>query len=1171
MAIKIWTGVSGTGKTRQMFDDIHAETKGRPLGSSIYIITPTQNTLRYENIITNPGREGASAGSLRAAVFSFSRFMWHVFNETGQSTRDALSESGHIMLLHKMMTEMQDELSFYRDSSQYIKFSDKVLDMLKEFNAYRVKPEDLSRVESESGRMKDKFSDLHLIYDQWIERAAELQIEDLNLTDQFINLIYSDETIHSLEDAVIYIDGFHNFTEVEYALIQALTTRVKEINILLTHQGTNKELFRKTDAVIERLRFFAGDGNLEFHHFGQDFRRSDKKGLIQIESHFAEHESMYDYDGVTITEAPNALEEITEVAREIERLVFEGHAYYSDIGILYRDISYEPIIKSVFRRFDISYHIDKKVQMYSHPFIQFIMAMLDCYTKNYEFNAFMNVLKTGYLCESSDRMYIDQLENFALERGLSGSALFDDDKFRYITVPDENGILHVVDKSESYQDMIDFKNKVLGKLETLFSEFRTERPVRDYIGRIYDFLMSEGIVEKITEEMISQDENKQIQERDETEQAYNMFIRLLDDAYVVYDDEAVRFQIFYEAFMDGLKNAEFSLLPSTIDQVMVGSLDLSKVENKKYIFLLGVNRDALPRETRNSDIISDEEKALFERADIELSPSSRTLAQDERFVFYLAITRATEGLYLSWSVTLPSGDVTKRSPFLDEVMPEQPEHVRNYEYRRVSEYSRFNPERLISSAKSMEPLLHLKIREMMTSHVDTPADFLKLPEYRPWIETFQMLMKDSWHDIYPRLRRNLTYDNRAEPLSEEAALALYGGEMNASVSRFETFHRCQFQHFSAYGLKLNVRKPYQVAPLELGNLYHEVLYDVVTRLDYTLIHDEETIRKQVGDSVERFAQAIQFGIFDHTGYYQSLKLRAGDAIVRLLLFMQDIERLGDYKIADVELSFGFVKSPLDEVTLTSAGGHTIHLRGKIDRVDMFETAEGAYVNLIDYKSSARSISKAGVLNGLELQMMTYMHVLVQKGPGYFGKRKIMPNSMLFFPVRDPLVTLEGENALEKAELEQKKRMRPDGAFINENDEYDAMIDETSIGITGMLSKLDEYREYSAYYPISVTKTGKINKMTKNRYFSPMLFAHYAEHIMEMYRETTDRMYAGEVLASPIALDASNTRLACEMCDFKSACQIDPLMNRQDIRINTVDDETIWNFESGVPENGSMDE
>ena len=243
------------------------------------------------------------------------------------------------------------------------------------------------------------------------------------MADQFIDLLYSDTPIRSLEDAVIYIDGFHNFTESEFALIQALETRVREINLLLTHQGTNKQLFRKTDSVIERLRYYMGDHRLSFEHFGEDFRRSSRNGLIQVERYFDQSESIYDYDGIVFTEAPNVLEEVNDVAREIESLVFDGKAYYTDFGVLYRDANYEPVIQSVFRRYGISYHIDQKVPMHSHPFIQFIMSLLECYMRNYEFGAFMNVLKTGYLCEASERHYIDQLENFVLERGLGGSAL----------------------------------------------------------------------------------------------------------------------------------------------------------------------------------------------------------------------------------------------------------------------------------------------------------------------------------------------------------------------------------------------------------------------------------------------------------------------------------------------------------------------------------------------------------------------------------------------------------------------------------------------------------------------------------------------------------------------------------------------------------------------------
>lgn len=339
-----------------------------------------------------------------------------------------------------------------------------------------------------------------------------------------------------------------------------------------------------------------------------------------------------------------------------------------------------------------------------------------------------------------------------------GASLFDDEQFRYHTEVTDEGIRRV-DKSDAYAGMIDFKNEVLEKLEKVFREFRKEGTVRDYINTIYDFIVDEGIIDVLAEEMQALDERNEIQVRDETEQAYNMFIRLLDDAYTVFDDEEVPFTLFYETFIDGLKNAEFSLLPSTIDQVMVGSLDLSKVENKKYIFIIGLNRDVMPRESRNTEIISDEEKTVFEHADIELSPSSRTLAQDERFVFYLGVTRATEGLYLSWAGTLPSGEATKISPFLEELLPGEA-RVKNYEYRRTSEYDRFNPSRLITSIESMEPLLHLKVREMMTAPVGSPEAFLELPEYRGWVEAYHILMKERWHDVYPRLKRNLTYDNR---------------------------------------------------------------------------------------------------------------------------------------------------------------------------------------------------------------------------------------------------------------------------------------------------------------------------------------------------------------------------------------------------------------------------
>src|SRR5699024_3232956 len=197
------------------------------------------------------------------------------------------------------------------------------------------------------------------------------------------------------------------------------------------------------------------------------------------------------------------------------------------------------------------------------------------------------------------------------------------------------------------------------------------------------------------------------------------------------------------------------------------------------------------------------------------------------------------------------------------------------------------------------------------------------------------------------------------------------------------------------------------------------------------------------------------------------------------------------------MAFGKAQYDHGEVTHESNDGRKIALRGKIDRIDAYNTGGSSYVNLIDYKSSTRSISRAGILNGLELQMITYMYVLTEKGDSLFDG-EIKPNSMLFFLVKDPVLNLKEEKDPEDIIKEQNRQLKPDGAFINEHPSFNEYLDETSVGLAGLLRDLDDYTEYGEYYPITVSKKGKINARTKGRYFSPALFSHYADYVMELY-------------------------------------------------------------------------
>lgn len=1156
MGISIWTGTSGTGKTSRMFKEIEQLTADSPLGSNIYIVTPTQNTLSYEQLITQP-KDGMVGGSMRTSVFSFTRLMWHVYNELGQPEKETLSEAGHVMFMHKLMNDMKGVLNYYHTSQGYIKFSEKVLEQITEFRAYNVSPDHLDDMEFTKGRTTEKYEDLSKIYKLWSEKIGTYNIEDLNMTHNFIDDINRTQHIRSLQDATIYIDGFHNFTESEFSLIYALEKKVKQINLLLTHSKTDQGeqarrdtlLFRKTEAVVTRLQELFGEDYVKFIHFESEFLRSKREGLTQLEKYITTGKKMTNFDGITITESPSVQDEVVEVARNIETLVREEGAKYSDIGILYRDSSYETHVKSIFKRFNISYHMDSEHFMHCNPFTQLIIAVLECYKNRFASTSFLNVLKTGYLNSNDEDKHLAHLENIIIERGLTGNELFDDERFTIEYRLDSEGQIDRIDNAKRLEPMIKYKNTKLKQLKTLFNTLNDGLKAKDYIEAIYNFVTANDILNKLEDE-INELEETNIRLRNETEQSFNLFIRLLDDSYTVFKDEEIEFSLFYETFIDGLKSATFNTRPAAIDQVIIGLLDLAKVENKKYIFIVGMNYNVMPQESRSNTIVTDDEKLVLNDRGITLSPSARTLAQDERFVFYLGVTRPTDQLFISWSSTLQSKEPTKISPFVYEFLPAENENALNYTYLKTAHYDVDHSINLISSIRSMEALEHLKIRQLMSTDKRYLNDLSKVAQYKHFIGVYHLLRKSERQTIIKRIRRNLTYDNRAETLSNETAGKMYGEEMKASVSRFQSYFNCNFQHFSNYGLRLNVRQKYTVRPLEIGNLYHNALEKVVADLDMTLDHDVDTIKQVVKDAVKTVLQTISYGIFERSEYYLSLKEKAIQAITTTLLFMKDIETLGNYKINLIEATFGTEKDALGELILESPNGKKIIMRGKIDRVDTYKKDDKVYVNIIDYKSSARDLRKPDVLNGVELQIMTYMYVLMNKAGDLLGG-EIVPSSMMFYHVNEPKVNAEDE---EEANKERQNALKPKGLFVA--DESTHSID----GNKGLENLIIEQENINQYFQLKEKKDGTFDSHSQKRVLSSAMFKHYSEYVMDKFKTATDEIYEGNTLANPLE---TNGVLPCQFCDFKAACHIDKLINAGDYRTNRITPEDIEAFESEV--------
>lgn len=1164
--IHIWTGVSGTGKTARMFQDIREKTEAAPLDNKIYILTPTQNTLTYESMLTETSLEYKYSGSLRTSVLSFSRFMWHILNEIGSQNHESLTDPGHIMLVHKLLESFNDdELKYYRDTREHVKFSGKVLDMIEEFVNYDVSVEALESMEWPTNRMTEKYQDLALIYTRWQALLEKYSIENVNIMPEFIDRLekLTLEEVPSLTNATIYIDGFHNFSEVELRLLKMLNKFTDEIYLILIHDGENKTLFRKTNAVIDRLQMpdLFGENGTIIEKFEDKNKRANKQGLLDIETFLDDGSFIRDYDGITVIEADNPREEITEVARQIETLVRLGKATYSDIGVLYRDKTYPRQIEHIFTKFNIFYHIDEKYKMNRHPFAQFILSIFNAYQRNLERTSVINIMKSGYLNEDKDTNAMYLFENIVLERGINYTQLLNDDVFkRQFEFTDDGRIIELDEEALiNLEHLLQYKNRILDCLRNLFNAWDNAKCVSEYLEILYNFLEDNGVLECVEDEINSHDDT--VKRTNETEEVYKHLISLMDEAYTVYKDDTISFESFMQTFVEGLEEAEFSTLPSTLDEVIIGLLDLAKVENKKYVFMVGINNVTIPRDTSTTELLTDEEKQIFLEKNIELSPTSETLRQDERFVFYHGVTRPTDGLYISFANVSINGEETTCSPFVDEVLASNKEQP-NLNYIDTRLYQTRNVLEQLSSESTMRDLLHMKLRSMMRESYDDLYK-LEIPMYTPFLQALS-LMQEKDGKAFEDLVRTLKFTNRAGKLSSDVAQALYGDSLNSSVSRFQTFYDCQFKHFLEYGLNLHPRRPFEVRPLEIGNLYHNVLEDVIGNrfLKQLEGRTDVEIDKAVEKSVKNIVEKISYGIFETNAFYQSLKIRATKTIADMVKNLRRYMENSDFNIEIIEGTFGNQNSDFGAVELVSDNGHKINLRGKIDRVDVKNDGPFSYLSLIDYKSNAqKDLNIKEIYIGRELQQFTYMKVLLENGHKKF-LGELIPLSMQFYPVINTSVALTDAEVLKVREMtdeefalfvEKKKEamLRPNGKFVA--DLNDSEMEGLNVDSPGLVELLNGDVNITDYYRLQVTKEGNFYKSDLSKVISSDGYKRLETFTINKIRDGADQLYDGEINLNPITVNEILS--SCAFCEFKSACNIDYLMNKRDfVEMNSIEVE-----------------
>lgn len=1164
MGLRFLIGRSGAGKSTRCLDEIEQRLQEAPRGPAIVYIVPDQMTFQQEYGLLK--REGMQ-GSIRAQVFSFSRLAWRVLQETGGGTRKFISSTGVQMMLRKIVEERTSDWRVFQKAVEKQGFIAQLEGIITEFKRYRITPDDLrSQMDaleqfvhstSQEEGLKEKLDDLFYIYDKLVDALREQYIDG---EDQLQLLSEKIGEAGYLEDADVYIDGFHSFTPQEYGVIEALLKKVKNVHVTLTTENPEEtgnselDLFYETKQTyldLKRTAEEAGttvdDVEVLDHTAG---RMKDNPAFLHLEEYYDVRpaETYSDQAPVTIAEAVHPRAEVEGVAQKILELVRDQGYRFKDMAVLMREPDvYHSLIETLFDDYGIPVFIDEKRTMLNHPMIELIRSGLDVVEGNFRYDAVFRLLKTGFIPASHPRWpltedAIDELENYVLEYGIrSRSQWFSEEPWVYQRF---RGFEQAskTDEEKEKQDRINaYREQVREALQSFDEQLRAAESIEGRAGVLYKWLENLRVPEQLETWRNDYDERGEIERGREQEQVWDACLQLLDEMVEMAGEEKMSLQVFRKTLDSGLEALTFAHVPPSMDHVIIGSVDRSRMTGIKAGFLLGVTDGMWPMKPPGDGMISEQERSLLAEHGLKLADGSSRQLLDDRFYVYLALTMASEQLWVSYPLSNEEGKSKVPAPLIqriEELFPRCAEHELWQEPDDLHDARRF-----ITNPAKTRSALTAQFSRYLKGYMMQPV----------WWELLNWYIDhEPAHGLTNRVLQSLFYRNQPVDLKEETTNQLFDKRLKTSVSRLETYHRCSYQYFAQHSLNLEERRTYKLDAPDIGQLFHEALKQITEWIkedgrDFSQLQRPET-DQYAERATSYLAPILQNQILKSSNRYQYIQKKLQQVIARAAFVLSEQARKSSFSPVGLELGFGTEGAELPPLSLDLPNGYELMLRGRIDRVDKALSQEDLFLRIIDYKSSSKGLNLVDVFYGLSLQMLAYLDVVLTNAEQWLGMNA-SPAGVLYFHVHNPMIT--GKQLLQDQQIEEEifKKFKMQGLLL-ENERVVQMMD------TG----LD--KGYSQIVPAALKANGGFYKSSKTA--DAERFEQLKAYIRDLMGQAGTKITNGTIDLDPYQ---KKQQVACEHCSFRSVCQFDPTLEGNEYRkLQDLNDDDVLARLAGRKEN-----
>ncbi|QDI90032.1 helicase-exonuclease AddAB subunit AddB [Salicibibacter halophilus] len=1126
MQLRFYLGKSGSGKTTTLLNEVERALSEEAVdGPPILFLVPEQMTFQIEYQLTKK-----LGGMSRAHVLSFSRLALRVLQETGGNTEDRLQRAGVHMLLRKIVEEEKKHFRVYGRAADTDGFIHELEQMMTEMRRQALTPELITEKQSEMEKdgktagLRDKLHDISLVFERF-EQA--FQGTYMNTEEALKRLIQQLPDSEWLRDAIVYIDGFYDFSPQELYVIESLFPKVKEMTAALTIDHVpNQEMspneldrFYLTAKTYTKLTTLAKANNIGWNvrTFSDPSPSTQEKG-----------------QALQLFEAVNRRAEVEGVAREIIELVRDRGYQYGDIALLVRDDRpYDELLKRVFGRFEIPIFLDEKRSMMHHPVVELIRSTLEIVEKNWPFEAVFRAFKTDLFFSPTDRWRdwrekVDELENYVLANGIYGNKWKDQQHWHYRrhrNVMDTDGQTDMEKKIEARIN--NTRDALIAPLLTLETRLKQSGSVRARCEALYLFFEELQLPAKIERMRDQAIEDGALESAAEHDQVWENVMDLLDQFVDAAGDDDLSFFYFNRMMDAGLESMQFAIVPPAIDQVTIADMERSRLPDVRVTFIIGVNEGILPAKPEEEGLIRDRERDQLENIGISVGPSANERLWNEPFYLYMAEASPADLLIYSYALADEDGKTLLPSPLIGRLREQNPTMPKTF---------------IEADAGSAEENMQWTFINHPEQSIEELA--MQLQKWRNgedipdiWWHVYNWLAaKPKWKDRLRTALGSLFYKNHAIRLDDETTRELYGEDIQTSVSRMEMFQKCAFRHFGTHGLGLKEREVFKLEPPDIGELFHAALKDVAevvreNNLVWSDLSDRECA-KIARDTVENLLPHVQRNIMYSTNRHAYLSKKLEDVIVHTTKTLRTQAQSSSFVPIGLEVQFGKQEGNIPTYAFRLNNGRSLSLRGRIDRVDHAKSEDGDLLRVIDYKSSRQQWRLSDAFHGISLQMPVYLDIILHSSKQWLGADADI-GGMFYFHVHNPIV--EADESMDDTNIADRllKQFKMQGV-LPADENIATLMDE----------KLHE-GGHSTIIPAFMKKGGGISD-SKSSVVSQEDFQSLRRYLRAKMKEIGEELTDGNIGIEPYRTDKNE--IACTYCPLQSVCQFDPTLSSNDYRL-----------------------